>query len=257
MCATPKAFQTIENNGIFIPVIDIIGISEQTSFCLEVLSDISLIENVNLESWIRQGIIHKLDCLLIDSDVRTKESALFFVGVLCANASAYKHISKDSLNTLFNSAFSKADSIATAAIHGVAVAFSREFGQEHVEFLHDLFTTLQQETNGQLFDRIMARARSCIPEDKSAAYFLLSNLVSHQFIIQSPDTNILTSFLLDRQSDTSTEGMKWKYGIIEALHRQPWFTQVFPEDIQIKMIDYLRAGVVFIGRQSRIAFEHQ
>lgn len=233
------------------------GASEQTSFCLEVLSEISLIDDVNLESWIRQGIIRKLGHLLLDSDVRTKESGLFFVGTLCANASGYGHVSKESLDILVHCALSRADSIASAAIHGVAVAFSKELGQEHVEFLRSLFISLQREVNDQLFDRIIARAKSCIPEDKSAAYFLLSNLISHQFVVQSSDSNILTSFLLDRQSDTSTEGMKWKYGIIEALHRQPWFTQLFSREIQMGMIEYLRAGVVFIKRQGRVAFEHQ
>lgn len=236
---------------------DLIGTSDQTSFCIEVLSDISMIDNVNLESWIRQGITHKLDNLLIDSDARTKESVLFFVGALCANTSAYKHLSKDSLDILVDCALSKADSIATAAIHGVAVAFSKELDQEHTEFLHNLFTTLQQEANNHLFGRIIARAKSCIPEDKSAAYFLLSNLVSHQFVVQSSDSNVMISFLLDRQVDASVEGMKWKYGIVEALHRQPWFVEVFSEDIQARMIEYLRTGVVFIKRESRVAYEHQ
>ena len=99
------------------------------------LSDISLIDGVNLESWIRQGIIQKLDHLLIESDSRTKESALFFVGALCANASACKHVSKDSIDVLVHYALSRADSVATAAIHGVAVAFSKEHGPEHTEFL--------------------------------------------------------------------------------------------------------------------------
>ena len=134
LCITVSAFQAIEEHGIFTQVIDLISASRQASFCLEALSDIAMIEGVNVESWIQHGIIQQLDHLLMDSDVRTKESALFLLGALCANASSYKHIPKDTLNLLANCALSKADSIAIAAIHGVAIAFNKEHDEEHEPF---------------------------------------------------------------------------------------------------------------------------
>lgn len=64
-------------------------------------------------------------------------------------------------------------------------------------------------------------------------------------------------FLLDRSADASPVGLKWKYGILESLHRSASFTAIFSEEQQLKVVQYLRVGVIFVPRQTQVAYEHQ
>lgn len=196
VCTTQDAYKVLE--GLFAEVLRLGSLEEHSVFAAEVLSEIALIQDVDISSWTHDGG-HLLGCvkrMLCEGFSREQEAALFLTGCLLANASAAPFISSDLASTLAEYSVGRAKDTAFAAMHGVAMAFrSAQYprfwptivfrvNQEHASILHELYSKLQHEASGQLLPTLISKCRNPIVEVKSAAYFLLGRLLLHEYILR-------------------------------------------------------------------------
>ena len=145
-------------------------------------------------------------------------------------------------------------SIQLAAIHGLGIYFKSTQANED-EKLSILSQIISNIPN--LFDWILEKVKSTFDEQKSAAYFLLKSILSSEICFKHVlnTTTRIFSTLLDRNSDDSMIGLKWKYGILEQVHSDPILFSSLNDPLKAQVNKYLGQGVTFVPKSTQVAFE--
>ena len=140
--------------------------------------------------------------------VRIKEACLYAIGVTIDQA-------PEVLRLLLGQYLIKAPGdLSTTATHSTAAAFTRTFNEQLWEMIN---------TEQPLLNLIKQRLANPIPEVKDANYYLLSKVCIYEKAFDAG----FYKWLLDRNTESTVKGLKWRYGILESVHRTPWFERLF------------------------------
>ena len=122
------------------------------------------------------------------------------------------------LNSYETFLINETSSIQLAAIHGLGVYFSSQNQSNQLKYNFLLYLSSNIKN---LFIWLKEKINSTFDEQKSAAYFALKSIISipenFKFVL---DHSTLISTILQRNSDDSMVGLKWKYGIIEQIYEK-------------------------------------
>jgi hypothetical protein len=199
----------------------------------------------------------KLRICLDMSNELINSSAIYLCACL-ASQTQFSSLIRTLLPFIEEGLFHGVSSVQLAALNGLGVIFEGDLESAEGSLKFEFLGRLQARTGGSLFGWLEERCKSQFVEQQHGAYFALRGILSSTLGLKiALDTSTILAQLLNRESDASLEGLKYKFGILEAIYTTPELCGLLNAPLAEQLRVYLGRGVVFVPRTTRVAFEAQ
>jgi hypothetical protein len=207
----------------------------------------------SIEGILEEDFMGLIDLKLVlrsyKNDPEIQINLILLIGRIIGNPNLISFISNEEINFVIENLIYQTGDLNQSAFCAIIYAFNDKSDESTMNLLLGLIQNHLENEN--LFNFIIKKATI-----RPIAYQVLLTMLSHQFIfrIALNSSNILT-VLLNRSNDLSSEGLKWKFTILENIFKRDDLIVLLNEQTKQEIKKYLSSGIFYNDNHNELKYE--
>lgn len=231
------------------------ALNEEPIYCktLQLVANLLRVPTTNWSSFIEKLATALKVCM--DETGEAQKDAIFTTGCMTVNRSVSDSLNGILLETYLELFPSSSHDVKGACLSSAAVVL--EAGVEAVKKDVVEVGLGSMGPSGPVAN-LLECCKSSFDELKDTSYACLRQIVLSQELFQSAlASSDVFSFLQDREADSSSSGLQWKYTIIKELMEKEWAGSVLNEAMSESLHKYLAQGPFYASAPPAVALDSQ